>query len=94
MSEIRLSYGDKDLDTVSLKCINCKRETGLNPETSFTWIYDDIVTKFVLNARLHHVSMSQIISSNKEMNYEINTKRNHIDWLNKDPWYNINICSK
>ena len=28
------------------------------------------------------------------MNYEINTKRNHLDWLNKGPWYNRNICSK
>ena len=28
MFEIRLSYGDKDLDTLCLKCINCKKETG------------------------------------------------------------------
>ena len=73
MFKIRLSYGDKDLDTVSLKCINCKRETGLDSETSFTWVYDEIVTKFVLNAMLHHVGMSWIISSNQEMYYEINT---------------------
>ena len=82
------------MDTVSLKCINCKIETGLNPENSFTWVYDKIVTQFVLNSMLHHVGLSWIISSNKEMNYEINTERNHIDWLNKGPWYNINICSK
>ena len=69
MFEIRLSYEDKDLDTVYLKCINWKRETGLNPETSFTWVYDEIVTKFVLNEVLHNVGMSWIISSNKEMNY-------------------------
>ena len=25
MSEIRLSYGDNDLDVLSLKCINCKK---------------------------------------------------------------------
>ena len=73
MFQIRLSYGDRYLYTVSLKCINCKTETGLNPETSFTWVYDEIVTKFVLNAMLHHVGMSWIISSNKEMNYEIKT---------------------
>ena len=65
MFKIRLSYGDKDLDTVSLKCINCKTETGLNLETRFTWVYDEIITKFVLNAMLHHVGMSWIISSNK-----------------------------
>ena len=28
------------------------------------------------------------------MEYEINTKSNHLDWLNKGPWYNRNICSK
>ena len=27
--EIRLSGGDVNLDTVSLKCINCQKETGL-----------------------------------------------------------------
>ena len=24
----------------------------------------------------------------------MNTKRNYLDWLNKGPWYNRNICSK
>ena len=65
MFEIGLSYGEKDLDTLSLKCINCKRETGLDPETTFTWFYDEIITKFVLNAMLHHVGMSLLISSNQ-----------------------------
>ena len=57
MFEIGLSYGDKDLDTVYLKCINCKRETGLDSETNFTWVYDKIITKFVLNSMLNHVGM-------------------------------------
>ena len=35
MFEIRLSYVDDDLYIVSLKCINCKKETGLNAETGF-----------------------------------------------------------
>ena len=86
MFEIRLSYGDKDLDTVSLKCINCKRETGLKPETIFTWVYDEIIPKFVLNEMLHHVGMSWIISSNQEMEYEMNTESNNLDWMNKGPW--------
>ena len=94
MLEIRLSFGDEDLDTLSIKFINCKRKIGLNSETSFTWVYDEIVTKFVLSAMLHHVGMPLIISSNREMEYEINTKSNHLDWLNKGPWYNRNICSK
>ena len=43
---------------------------------------------------LHHVGMSWIISSNQEREYDITTKNNHLDWLNKGPWYNKNICSK
>ena len=65
MFEIRLSCGDDDLDIVSLKCINCKKETGLNSETGFTWVYDEFITKFVLNAMLNHVGISFIISSKK-----------------------------
>ena len=65
MFEIRLSFGDKYLDALSIKCINCKRETSLDSETSFTWVYDEIFAKFVLNAMLHHVGMSWIISSNR-----------------------------
>ena len=65
MFEIGLSYEEKELDVFSIKCINCKRETGLNSETNFTWVYDEIVTKFVLNAMLHHIAMSYIISSNR-----------------------------
>ena len=45
MFKIRLSYGEKYLDTLSLKCINCKIETGLDPETNFTQVYDEIITK-------------------------------------------------
>ena len=52
--------------------------------------FDDIITKFVLNAILHHVGMSWIIRSNKEMKYEID-ENNHQDWLNKGPWYNTLI---
>ena len=41
----------------------------------------------------HHVGMSWITSFNQEMEYEMN-EINHLDWLNKGPRYNINICSK
>ena len=43
---------------------------------------------------LHHVGMSWIISSNQEMDYDMTTKINNLDWFNKGPWYNKNICSK
>ena len=88
MFEIRLSCGDNDLDVVTLKCINSKKETGLNSETPFTWVYDQVITKFVLNAMLHRIGMSWIISSNKEMDYYKYTNSNHLDWFNKVPWYN------
>ena len=52
-----------------------------------------MITKFVLNAILHHVSMSWITSSNDEMKYEID-ESNHQDWLNKGPWYNTAIFSR
>ena len=55
--EIRLSCGEVDLDTVSLKCINCKKETGLKSKTGFKDFYDKVITQFVLNAMLHHVDM-------------------------------------
>ena len=45
-----------------------------------------MITKFVLNAILHHVGMPWIISSNDEMKYEIDEMNNQ-DWLNKGPWY-------
>ena len=80
MFKIRFSFGYKDFDTLSIKCINCKIETCLNSETSFTWVYDEITTKLVLNEMLHYVVMSWIISSNLEMEYEINTESNHLDW--------------
>ena len=58
MFEIHLSYEDEKLDVVSLKCINCKIETSLNSETGFSWVFDEVITIFMLNAILHHVGMS------------------------------------
>ena len=82
------------MDALSIKCINCKRETGLDSETIFTWVYDEIINKFLLNAMLHHFGISWIISSNQEMDYDMTPKSIHLDWLNKGPCYNKNICSK
>ena len=63
-----LNYKEGKLDVISLRCINFKRETGLFLKNT---TFDEMITKFVLNTILHHVDMSWIISSNKEMNYEI-----------------------
>ena len=83
MFESYLNYKEGDLDVVSLRCIYCKRETCLflNNNNSF----DEMITKFLLNAILHHVGMTWIISSNKEMKYEMD-KNNHQYWLNKGTW--------
>ena len=67
MFEIFLSIGDVDLDEVSLKCINCKREIGLTNKSGFEELYNKIITPFVMNSMLHHVGMSWIISSKEEM---------------------------
>ena len=64
------------LYAVSIKCINCKRETGLNSETSFSRVFDEVINKSVLNAIFHNVFMSWIISSNQETNYEMD-ENNH-----------------
>ena len=61
--EIRLSVGDVNLDEVSLKCINCKRTTGLKKKSGFVEFNDKIITPFLMNSMLHHVGMSWMISS-------------------------------
>ena len=94
MFEICLSCGDNDLDIVSLKCINCQKETCLNAETGFKEFYDEVITQFVLNAMFHRVGMSWIISSKKEMDYDNFTNSKDLEWFDKGPWYNKNICSK
>ena len=70
MFEIRLSCGDDNLDTLSLKCINCKKETGLKSKTGFKVFYDEVITQFVLNSMLHRVGISWIFRSRKEMDYD------------------------
>ena len=90
MFELRLSHKEGNLDVVSLRSINCIIETGLFLKNNR---FDEMITKFVLNAILHHVGMSWIISSNKEMKYEMD-ENIHQDWLNKGPWYNTSICLK
>ena len=69
---------------VSIKCINCNRETVLY---LINTTIEGRITKFVINEILYHVDMSWIICSNKELFYEID-ESNHPNWLNKGPWYN------
>ena len=88
MFQLRL-FDDKDeAKIIAIRCINYKKEIGLYLRNT---TIEEMINKFVLNAILHHVGMSWIICSNKEMKYEID-EINHQDWLNKGPWYNTAIC--
>ena len=59
-----------------VSCIICKEETGLYLRKS---TLEETITKFLLDAILHHVGMSLIICSNKEIKYEIE-EINDPDW--------------
>ena len=63
MFELRLIDDKYELEDIAISCINCKKETGLYLRTS---TFEEMITKFVLNAILHHVGMSWIICSNKK----------------------------
>ena len=58
-----------------------------------TSTFEEIIPKFVINAILHHVGISWIISSSNEVKYEID-KNDHQYWLNRVPWYNTDICPR
>ena len=47
-----------------------------------------------MNAMLHHVGMSWIISSKKEMDYDTFTNSKNLNQFDTGPWHNKNICSK
>ena len=78
------------VEAIDIICIDCKKETILYLG-KFT--LKERISKFVLNVILHHVGLLCVIFSNKEIKYEID-EINHLDWLNKVPWYNIAIFSR
>ena len=55
MFELCLNDKEGKLDVISIGCINCKIETGLFLKNN---TFDEMITKFVLNAILYHVGMS------------------------------------
>ena len=72
------------LEYVFIKCSNCDRITCLFLKVKTVV---EISTNFVLNTKLHHVVLSWIIYSKKQMKQYIN-ENNHPDWFNKGPPYN------
>ena len=55
MFGLRLLSDEEKLDVIPIRCINCKRETGLYLKNT---TFDEIITKFVLNAILYRMGMS------------------------------------
>ena len=49
-----IDYRDK-VKAIAISCVLCKKETGLYLRTS---TYEEMISKFVLNAILHHVGMT------------------------------------
>ena len=86
--ELRLIDDRDKVESVAISCINSKKETVLYLRTS---ALEEMITKFVVSAILHHVDMSWIICSNKEMKYETD-ESNHQYWLNQVTCYNTSIC--
>ena len=58
MFELRLIDDRDKVEAIAIRCINCKKETGLYLGTS---TLEEMITKFVLNAILHHLGMSWMI---------------------------------
>ena len=95
MFKLRIFYdknNEKDnvMYAIAIKCSNFNKDTGLYIKNTTT---EGMITKFVLNAILHHVVMLWIIYSNNEMLYETEEKNNPYRF-NKGPWYNTATCSK
>ena len=54
--------------------------------------YKDIITSFVLNTVLHHVSMSWIIETHEQLKYDMD--KHNTNWMTGGTWYNTYICKK
>ena len=77
------------MEAKAIKLRNLHRSTSLHLKEKTV---EEMITKFLFNSLLHHVGLSWIISSKKQMKYEI--EENNSDWLNGGPGYNTSICSK
>ena len=78
------------MEAIAIKCSNFHINTGLYLKREKV---KETITQFVLNTVFHHVGLSWIISSNKEMKYDTKIN-NHNNWLNKGPYYNTDIYYK
>ena len=51
-----------------------------------------MITKFVLNSVLDHVSILCVIEKNQQLEYDID--KDNPDWITDGPWLNTSICKK
>ena len=59
---------DHVVEAIAIKCRNCHRNAGLFLKDKTV---EEIITHFVLNSVLHYVGLSWIISSCKQIKYDI-----------------------
>ena len=71
------------MGSIAIKCSNCDIRTSLLLRVKTV---KEMVTKFLFNTKLYHVGLSWIISSSKQMKYDIKGDNNP-GWLNKGPRY-------
>ena len=53
--ELHLNCDEEKFNVIYIRCINCKKETGLYLKNK---TFYEMITKFVLNKILHRVGMS------------------------------------
>ena len=54
--------------------------------------YQDIITNFVFNQMLHHVSMLWIIETHEKLQYDMD--KHNSEWMTSGACYNAYICKK
>ena len=96
MFQIRFWYNTEPDDQnnvtiIALRYIDCGKETGLSIN-NMNNNYKYIITSFLLNTLLHHVGISWIIETHKQLKYD--RDKYNLDWKRGGSWYNTSICKK
>ena len=79
------------MENIAIRCSNNGKETGLYMKNMNT-NYKDIITSYVLNTVLQHVSTPWIIETNRHLEYDMD--KHNINEMTNGPWYNTSICKK
>ena len=78
-------YDQSKVKHIAIRCSNSGKQTGLYMDNMNTK-YKYIITSFLLNKVLHHVVLSRIIKTNKQLQYDID--KHNSDYVTGGPWYN------